>query len=199
MLIDNLKSGRTQHIITYGTSLTDAGDWVNQLRSTLALRFPGLVGVTNSGASGMASNWGVANLDERVVARNPDAVFIEFAINDAYKPYRISAAQSRKNLETMIDRILARHAQCQVIPMTMNPPINEHLDIRPAIEEYYAVYRDVARERKLLLVDHHVAWKAILDQGIDTFAPLVPDGIHPGAEGGRMVTVPNILRALNLM
>jgi lysophospholipase L1-like esterase len=198
MLIDNLRAGRSQHLITYGTSLTADGDWVNQLRVALMLRFPGQVGVTNSGQSGMASTWGLANLDERVVARNPDAVFIEFGINDAYTPYKISVAQSRKNLETMIDRILTRHAECQIIPMTMNPPINEHLDIRPAIEQYYAMYRDVARERKLLLIDHHIAWQEILDRGVDTFGVLVPDGIHPAPEGSRRVTVPNILRALNL-
>jgi acyl-CoA thioesterase I len=196
MLIDRLKAGARQHVVTYGTSLTEAGDWVNQIRTIFEARFPGQVTVTNGGKSAMWSGWGVENLDERVLRKNPDAVFIEFAINDAYLPYNTSPEMCRANLENMIGRIRDRRPDCQIILMTMNPPIREHLQIRPRIEEYYQVYRDVAAARGFLLIDHYPVWKAVLDADLAAFLACVPDGIHPAPLGCEKVIVPNILAAL---
>ena len=193
---DKLKAGIRQHIVAYGTSLTEDGAWVNQIRLTFDIKFPDLVTVTNSGKAGMWSTWGVENLNERVIVLNPDAVFIEFGINDACLPNETALEKARTNLETIIDRILSHNPNCQIILMTMNPPIKEHLDIRPAIDAYYQMYRDVAQARNLLLIDHYPIWKAILDKNIDNFIALVPDGIHPNAQGCEMVTTPTILNAL---
>ncbi|HEY3320363.1 MAG TPA: SGNH/GDSL hydrolase family protein [Planctomycetota bacterium] len=195
-LVQNLTAGKKQHVVTYGTSLTAGGAWVGQLKSLLEKKYPGLATVTNSGQSAMWSDWGVKNLDKRVIEKAPDAVFIEFAINDAFLEYKTSTADCRKNLENMIDRILKARPECQVILMTMNPPINVHLERRPKIEEYYQVYRDVAAERKLLLIDHYPVWKALLDKDKKTFDAWVPDGIHPSATGCEKVIIPGIEAAL---
>jgi acyl-CoA thioesterase I len=196
MFIEKLQNGVKQHLVTYGTSLTECGEWVNQLRNFFNQKYPGLVTVTNSGASGMWSGWGVDNLEERILKKNPDVVFIEFAINDAYLPYKTTVPMCRKNLETMIDRILKQYPKCQIILMTMNPPIREHLEIRPKVEEYYQAYREVAKERKLLLIDHYPVWKAILDKDPKTYDAYVSDGIHPNGLGSEKVTTPNILAIL---
>ena len=195
-LITNLKAGKTQTIITYGTSLTAGGAWVKQLQAALDKKFPGRAKVINSGASGMLSKWGVDNLDKRVIEKKPDAVFIEFAINDAFLKYATSPADARRNLETMIDRILKAHPQCQVILMTMDPPIGVHLERRPKIEDYYEVYRQVAKERKLLLIDHEPNWQKILQQDKATFNQYVPDGIHPSPLGCEKVILPQLLKSL---
>lgn len=197
-LVANLKAGKAQTIVTYGTSLTAGGAWVKQLQGALDKKFPGLPTVINSGAGGMWSKWGVDNLDQRVIAKSPDAVFIEFAINDAFLKYATSPADCRRNLETMIDRILKARPQCQVILMTMNPPVGAHLERRPKIEEYYAVYRAVARQRKLLLIDHHPNWQKLLQQDKTTFDQYVPDGIHPNATGCEKVILPQLLKSLGI-
>ena len=98
----------------------------------------------------------------------------------------------------MIDRILAAKPETEIILMTMNPPINPHLERRPAIKDYYQMYRDLAKERKLLLVDHDANWEPILEKDKALFDQLVPDGIHPGPEGSRRVTTPAILKALGI-
>ena len=84
-LVSNLKAGKRQVIVAYGTSLTEVGDWVNQLQEALNAKFPKLATVVNSGMCSMASPWGVENLDARVIWKNTDTVLIEFAINDAYQ------------------------------------------------------------------------------------------------------------------
>lgn len=195
-LVANLKAGKPQTVVTYGTSLTSGGAWVKQLDAALKATWPGLVTVVNSGSGGMWSKWGVENLDNRVIAKKPDALLIEFAINDAYLPYKTSVAEARSNLNNMIDRVLAAKADTEIILMTMNPPIGSHLARRPAIDEYYEMYRHVATERKLKLIDHHANWEPILAKDRALFDKYVPDGIHPGAEGCEKVITPALLKAL---
>lgn len=196
--IQALEAGRPQTIVTYGTSLTAGGAWVAQLKQTLDRHFPKLTTVTNSGQGGMWSKWGVENLEARVIAKKPDAVFIEFAINDAFLKYEMTPALARQNLETMIDRILAAESKCEIILMVMNPPTAEHLERRPKIADYEQVYRDVAQARGLRFIDHSAHWQAVLKKGDAAWRALVPDGIHPSAKGSAEVTTPHLLRSIGL-
>jgi len=79
----------------------------------------------------------------------------------------------------------------------MNPPIREHLEARPRIEIYNQMVRDLAAERKLLLIDHYPSWKTVLDRDLNTFLAYCPDGIHPNALGCEKIITPNILAALS--
>lgn len=197
-LTSNLKAGKGQVVVTYGTSLTAGGAWVGQLQKALDDAYPKLAKVVNSGASGMWSNWGLEHLEERVITKAPDTVFIEWAINDAFLKYETPVAKARENLEAMIDRILKAKPETEIILMTMDPPIAEHLERRPKIEEYYQMYREVARARKLLLIDHEPNWKKVLGQGEASYRKLVPDGIHPNAEGCSQVITPALLEAIGV-
>lgn len=197
-LVANLKAGRPQTVVTYGTSLTAGGAWVGQLQEALNAKFPGLATVVNSGKGSMWSKWGVDNLDSQVIVKKPDTVFIEFGINDAYLDYNTSVADARNNLTAMIDRILAAKPETEIILMTMNPPINIHLERRPKIKDYYQMYRDVAQERKLQLIDNNANWEPILEKDKALFDQLVPDGIHPGPEGCCRVITPAIVKALGV-
>lgn len=197
-LVSNLEAGKKQTVVTYGTSLTAGGAWVGQLSAELKRRYPGLPTVINSGRSAMWSKWGVDNLDARVIAKQPDTVFIEFTINDAFLKYNTSVPQARSNLLNMVDRICATNMTCEIILMVMNPPIGVHLTARPNIENYNQMVRDVAAERRLMLIDHYPDWQKILKTDPKHFTSLVPDGIHPNAEGCKQIILPNILRALGV-
>jgi lysophospholipase L1-like esterase len=101
----------------------------------------------------------------------------------------------------MIDRIHKDLPDCLIILQVMNPVINRpkgHRGHRPHLDDYYQMYRDLAAERKLALVDHALSWKAVLDQGKDAFREFVPDGLHPNAEGCKRIVTPNILKALKV-
>lgn len=193
-----LAAGKHQTIVTYGTSLTAGGAWVGQLQQALEKRYPGLAHVVNSGQGAMWSQWGLDHLDERVIAKKPDAVLIEWSINDAYLDYKTSVEQCRQNLNTMIDRILAALPKCEIIIEVMNPPTGEHLTRRPNIAAYEQVYRDVAKARHLRLVDHSPQWKAVIAAGGDRWKTYMPDGIHPNELGCEKVLTPFLLSALGL-
>ena len=197
-LVNRLEAGKTQTVVTYGTSLTSGGAWVNQFAAALEARWPGKTTVVNSGAGGMWSTWGVENLETRVIAKKPDTLFIEFGINDAYLDYKTSVAKARANLENMIKRVLTAKADTEIILMTMNPPIANHLKARPEIKHYYEMYRQVAKEQGLKLVDHAVHWERVLEHNKNVFHRYVPDGIHPNAEGCGDITTSTLLNCLGV-
>jgi lysophospholipase L1-like esterase len=197
-LVSNLEMGKKQTVVTYGTSLTAGGAWVEQFTAELDRGYPRLATVINSGQGAMWSQWGVENLEARVLAKHPDTVLIEFSINDAYLPYNTSVEQARSNLETMVDHILAMNTSCEIILMVMNPPTGVHLDRRPHVESYNQMYRDVAVQRHLTLIDHYPNWQQILKADPKRFSEYVPDGIHPNAEGCKAVITPGIVRALGM-
>ena len=194
--IANLRAGNPQRLIAYGTSLTGSSAWPAQLQAILAARFPGLATLTNSGKAASHSGWGVEKLRERVTGRRPDMVFIEFSINDAYLPYHITLEACRANLEAMLNGILAANSACEPVLMVMNPCVGEHAQARPRLPEYCEVYRRVAEERGLPLIDHDPTWRRILAEDRRLFDQYVPDGIHPAPIGCEQVITPAIAAAL---
>lgn len=195
-LYSNLDAGKSQTVVTYGTSLTAFGAWVQQLGDDLNRRYPGRATVINSGEGAMWSGWGVENLESRVISKKPDTVFIEFAINDAFLPYKTSVEQAQGNLEQMIDRIKAAKPSTEVILMVTNPTIGDFGAQRPKVADYYQMYRDVAKARGLRLIDNYPKWEAVLKSNPELFKQYVADGLHPNADGYRAVVTPSLIENL---
>ncbi len=194
VLAANLKAGKKQTIVAYGTSLTEKGVWVDELQKKLNELFPGKATVLNKGGQGMYSKWGVDNLEERVIKNKPDAVLIEFAINDVVGRFNCSVPQAKENLEFMIKRILEQNPKCEIVLMTTTPG-----DLpRKKIPEYYDVYRSVAKVHKFLLVDMYPQWLVLLNSDKKTYNAYVPDLVHPSPDGCKFVVLPAILRTLGI-
>jgi acyl-CoA thioesterase-1 len=199
-LIKNLAAGNPQVLVTYGTSLTAAVGgkaWVAEVNSTLNKKYNNLLTTINSAKSAMWSTWGVQNLEESVIKKNPDAVLIEFGMNDAFLNYKTSVELARLNLNYMIDRIKIYNPDCEIILQTMNIALDGHGTARPDLLQYYQMYRDVAKKRGLLLIDHYPHWKALLDQGREAYLKAMPDGLHPGVEASKTIIAPYILERLD--
>ena len=197
-LADNLRKGKSQHLVVYGTSLCtpEYSAWVSQSQALIEAAFPKLCTVTNSAQSGAASNWGLDNIDARVIALKPDTVLIEFSINDGYTIYKISVADAQKNLETMIEKVQTALPQCEIILMTMNQPFPVGAEPRPAFLEYGEMYRKVAKERSLKLIDVQLVWEKLFADDPKKWHLVVPDNVHPTKEGNELVTTLTIVRAL---
>jgi lysophospholipase L1-like esterase len=193
--VANLGAGKAQTIVCYGTSLTAGSTWPSLVGVRIDELAPGLVRVVNAGQVGMASGWGLDHLDERVLSRRPDTVLIEFSINDAYLPYAISVAEARVNLWTMISRL--EREEAEVILLILNRPTGTDANARPMLAEYEAMYRDVARERGLRLIDLGPVWDQVRNDGA-AWRAFAPDGIHPNDLGSREVTASNVLRGLGV-
>ena len=198
-LIKNLRAGKKQTLVVYGTSLT-AGEggraWVDSVNVGLNKKYGNNLTVINAAKSAMWSGWGVQHLDDSVISKKPDVVLIEFGMNDAYLPYKTSVALARLNLSYMIDRIKLYDPNCEVILQVMDIAINEHAEARPNLPAYYQVYREVAKQRKMLLIDHYPHWQQILNQGKDVYLKYVSDGIHPNVKSAKDIIAPYVLQKL---
>ncbi len=193
--VRNLEAGKKQTLVVYGTSLTASGPWVKQLQMRFNEKFPNLLTILNGAQSGMTSDWGAKNVDERVVAKKPDAVLIEFGINDAVQRFNLSKDDCRANVTKIIDAIQKGAPECEIILMTMNCVAGENGAKRGGkLNEYYQVYRDIAKERKFLLIDHFVNWKALQAADSKRFNELVPDGVHPNAAACKEIIMPEFER-----
>lgn len=196
--VDQLKSGKAQTIVTYGTSLTAVGAWVGQLDQVLQQQFGEKAKLVNGAQGGANSDWGVKSLEQKVLKHKPDAVFIEFAINDAVSRRRTSVDDARGNLEKIITRVLEQNPQCEIILMTMNVPVGHTGVQRPNIDAYYQMYRDVAQERGYLLIDHNKNWKKLLAENPGKYLQHMPDAIHPVYAAALGVITPHMIEVLGL-
>lgn len=196
--VQNLKAGKEQTLVTFGTSLTAVGAWVGQLDQVLQQQFGEKVNLVNGAQGGANSAWGVKSLEQKVLKHEPDTVFIEFAINDAVARRRTSVDDARGNLENIITRILEQNPNCEIILMTMNVPVGHTGVQRPNIDAYYQMYRDVAQERGYLLIDHNKNWKKLLDENPGKYLQHMPDAIHPVYAGALEVITPHMVEVLGL-
>lgn len=198
-LVKNLKDGKDQLVVVYGTSLSSGNhgsSWMQDVAVFFNRKYGNHLKYSLSGKGGMWSTWGVQYLEDSVISKKPDAVIIEFGINDAFEKYKTSPQLARLNLEYMIDRIKLQNSSCEIILQVMNMPVGKSAGYRPNLNAYYDMYRNVAKKKKLLLIDHYPNWQKILNQGEDIFLVNIPDGIHPSDESGRNLIAPFIINRL---
>ena len=102
----NLKAGKPQTIVLYGTSLTAGGAWAVATREWFAKHYGDRATVINSAGPGQNSQWALANLQERVLAKEPDLVLIEFSYNDAHEKFKLTVEQAAKNLDAHLAKAI---------------------------------------------------------------------------------------------
>lgn len=202
--VNQLEKGEVIKIAALGTSLTGGTwRWFDVMSEWLDQDYPGQICYKNMGVGASASSYppGNSGLDQvkKFEGFFPDVVFIEFAVNDAYIPYHISVEDSRANLETIIQTLKSYSPQVEIILQTMNvvidmPELNKNESTkRSELHEYHKMYREVAKEHQLLLIDHFPNWERYLkEEGRDAYIKVVKDGIHPSLEGYRKILLPEL-------
>lgn len=167
-------------ILFYGNSLT-AGYGLDPAQA-----FPALIGrrldslkmdykVVNSGLSGETTAGGLSRINW--VLRQPVDVFVlELGGNDGLRG--LPLADTRKNLQAIIDTVRTKYPDCKIVLAGMQVPPNLGTDYTA---EFKGIYGELARKNKLPLIPF------LLDRvgGIPRLN--LPDGIHPTAQGHRIV------------
>ena len=169
---------------------------MNEVVRLLNENYSGNVTYHLSGKGGRWSTWGVQNLEDSVLKKQPDVVMIEFAINDASYLNETSAELTQLNLQYMVDRIKIFDPDCEIILQIMNMAIGKSATYRPNLEAYYDMVREIAQKEDLLLIDHYPNWENILTKGEDYFLKFVPDGLHPNKIASVEMIAPYIFERL---
>lgn len=193
----NLKAGKAQTIVLYGTSLTAGGAWAVATKEWFAKHYGDRASVVNSAGPGQNSQWGLANLQERVLAKGPDLVLIEFSYNDAHEKFNLSVEQAAKNLDGIVRGIRAKRPACDIVLQVMNANWDGNSDkkpmsSRPQLAAFNDNYRAYAKQNGLALIDHFPAWLKLKETDEAKFHAYVPDGTHPTKEGSLAVTWPAV-------
>jgi lysophospholipase L1-like esterase len=200
-LVGNLKAGRGQTLVVYGTSIAAMGFgrlWVSEVANDLQRRFGNKITVYNCAKAGQNSNWALKNLQDSVLSKNPNTVIIEFATNDAVDKFAITPEQCRLNTGKLIALIREKLPECEIILHTpCSFPIGEAAEKRPHLDQYRNVYKDIAREKHLILIDETEMWRGIIEkEGETVFRKYSGDGVHPTKKGALEVIYPAVMKAL---
>jgi acyl-CoA thioesterase-1 len=129
--------------------------------------------VVNAGTSGDTTTDGLERV-RTVTALKPAIVILEFGGNDGLRGLPVST--TRANLEQMITALQQAGAKIVLAGMTLPPNYGQEY-----ITSFEAVYRDLAKQYRLPLIP-------FLLRGVGGHPALMQrDGIHPTAEGNRIV------------
>lgn len=131
--------------------------------------------VVNAGLSGETTAGGVRRLDW-ILRQKIDVFVLELGGNDGLRG--IPPEITRENLQTMIERIRAKYPDVVIVVAGMQIPTN----MGPAYAEAFArIFPEVAEKNRAVLIP-------FLLEGVGGIPELnLPDGIHPTAEGHRIV------------
>ena len=168
-------------ILFFGNSLT-AGYGLEQSQA-----FPALIQekldslqmpykTINAGVSGETSSGGNSRIDW--ILRQPVDVFVlELGANDGLRG--IPVTETRKNLQSIIDKVKAKYPQVKIVLAGMQVPPNMGTQYAT---EFRNMYPELAQKNGAALIP-------FLLEGVGGEAKLnLEDGIHPTAEGHQMVT-----------
>lgn len=186
------RQGEALKIVTFGTSLTAKGGWQEPLRRALSACRGTEVTIVNLAKSGMASDWGVTQID-KVLAEKPDVVLVEFAVNDAALDRFLSLGASGANIEEIVTRLKAGDSKPAIYVMAMSPVSGLRGLIRPYLAHYEDLHAEIARRMRVGFIDHRPAWARLSD---DELATAIADGTHPDPATAGRVMLPGLMQAL---
>ena len=165
-------------IIAFGDSLT-AGQGVAVAESYPALLAARLHAegyryrVINAGVSGDTTAGGLRRVDW-ALRLNPEIVILELGTNDALRGQDLAAVAA--NLDRLVERFQSAGARVLLAGMRLPPNYGARYGT-----EFQGVYKEIARRRGVALMPFFldgVGGEPRLNQ---------PDGVHPTAEGYRVI------------
>ena len=142
--------------------------------------------VINAGVSGETSSGGKTRIDW--ILKQPVDIFVlELGANDGLRGIPLSA--TRKNLQDIVDKVIAKNPNTKLLFAGMQIPPNMG---QTYTTEFRNIYTELAEKNKMTLVP-------FLLEGVGGEPKLnQEDGIHPTAEGHRIVAE-NLWRSLQKM
>ena len=131
--------------------------------------------VVNAGVSGETSSGGRSRIDW-ILKQQVDIFVLELGGNDGLRGIPIT--ETKKNLQTIIDKVKAKNPSAKIIIAGIQIPPNMGKKYTSA---FRSMYPDLAKQNNISLVP-------FILEGVGGRAELnLEDGIHPTAEGHRIL------------
>ena len=185
--INKLIDGTPVTIVALGDSLTQgwmvSKGYVDFLKEILSIKFPkSRFELINSGMPGDTADSGLSRLQWDVFNYNPDCVFIQYALNDAFSGF--AELQFKNIIRAIIDKIKEK-GNADIVLITSGYIGNNDDNLH--VEGYYRQLEMLGEDYGLSVVLTHEYWKKKIRDGV-LFGSLVQhDGVHPTEEGYRLM------------
>lgn len=128
----------------------------------------------NAGLSGETTADGVARIDW-ILQQPVDIFVLELGGNDALRG--LPLAESKKNLQAIIDKVKAKYPDCKIVVAGMMAPPN----LGSYAKDFQKIFPEIAKKNNAALIP-------FLLEGVGGDPKLnLPDGIHPTAEGHKIL------------
>lgn len=185
--IRKLGTGEPLRIIALGDSLTQG--WMVRkgflafLAEMLKKKYPsGMVEIINRGIPGDTADGGLYRLRQDVLDHDPDLVFVQFGLNDAFTgvhPGRFEAA-----VQAIIDQI-KNDTDAEILILTSVPVLYERMD--EIADDFYGRLEAIAGREGLPIARVHRYWLKRIEEGVDFGSLVQADQVHPTVEGYRLM------------
>lgn len=185
-----LPDQRPLKVAILGTSLTARYAWPERMRAGLEACLGHRVALSKTAKAGVGSDWG-AEAAHEVAATQPDLTLIEFSINDADLTDGAWLGAARRGHQVMIGILRDGNPDMRIALVTMSPAHGLRGWVRPFLGAHEDMYRRLADDMDLDLIDLAPLWAAALEGGD---AGLLPDGLHPTEAAVTGVALPTMIR-----
>ena len=185
-----LPDQRALTVAILGTSLTARYAWPEAMRAGLEACLGHPVTVSRTARAGAGSGWGVEAARD-VAALRPDLTLIEFSINDADLTDGAWLGAAKRRHRAMIGTLRADNPDRRIALVTMSPAHGPRGWVRPFLGAHEDMYRRLAQDMDVDLIDLAPLWAAALAGGD---AGLLPDGLHPTEAAVTEIALPTMIR-----
>lgn len=160
-------AGQPLTVVALGGSITqDGAGWIGPwLKNTFT---KSAVTAFNAGMSGTGSEFAIFRLERDVIARRPDLVLFEFAVNDG---------RDRNRTIWSVESVVRR------LKNLPHPPAIVMIEAAQKDRDFIPPQREVARHYGLLAIDLQAALQGHIKESSQSWEGLVPDGGHPNGAG----------------
>jgi len=176
-----LEAGEQVTVGFLGGSITQNAEkegFVEALRAWVAKKYPGAqVRTLNAGVPATNSNWGAARVGHDLLEEKPDAVFVEFAVNDGER-------DSRADMERIVRRIRDADPETDVafLYATSEPAFNNKLR-KGKTHEAIRFHESVAAHYALPSLIFGTDLYRQIASGGRLWSDFFQDDCHPTSEG----------------
>jgi acyl-CoA thioesterase I len=185
--IRKMKSGLPVTIAALGDSLTagwlEKRGYLDFLKGMLSERYKECkLNIVNKGVPGDTAIGGLSRLDKDILQNNPDIVFIQFALNDAYTGF--SPSEFSKNIKEIIDRIREK-SKAEIVLITST--FLGFVQGGDLADIFYNVLEKISERNTIPIVKVHEYWKNQIPDKAHYKNYVQDDLMHPNEAGYRLM------------
>lgn len=163
-----------------GDSPAGTGGWRGRTMMQLKLTYNCIFKQINAVEGGNGSQFGTYFTQPFVASKNPDLVFIEYAVNNAYDG-NTDAQVLWTHYESMIHTIRTANPYADIVLVYVSDQNNSARTIIPELEK-------IADKYQLPSVNLYEAVQYKIDRNEYPWSKYYSDAVHPGPEGYKVMT-----------